>query len=124
MERGNDCAVREWKFPLSSELDLDQKFGGGEVRISLTGQTRTTAGCAGDFRFNRRWRTLIGSKPRRCAGEGLADHVEQIGFCDRPWMGDLHRSDYVHGLGDVALLQSQIFQSSRQAKPHIEIVES
>src|SRR4029077_452610 len=63
------------------------------------------------------------SEPRRLAEKRLAKDVGEVGFRDRPRMGDFDGRDNVDGFADVFLAQAETLQPGRQPEPRIEVVK-
>src|SRR5580704_8906303 len=64
------------------------------------------------------------SESRRLAEKRLANDFGEVGFGDRPRMGDLDRRDHVDGLGEIVLAHAETLEPGRQPKPYVEIVKA
>src|ERR1700686_3608251 len=64
------------------------------------------------------------SELRRLAEKRLANDFGEVGFRNRPGMGDLDGRDNVDGFADVVLAQPETLQPGRQSEPLVEIVKA
>src|SRR5580658_4194138 len=106
--------ARTWKSSSRS------KVGRSRLKSSLSGVTGLCITPRNLFCMT----VLVSSKSRRLASIRLADDVREVGFADRPRMGDLDGCDHVDGLGQILLAHAETFETGRQSQPHIEIVKA